>query len=237
MRVIELDETGFFNYMKEKKKPTDTINSYINRVKRFEQYLFDTKIRKSIGELTIQDLQDFVDWSKSNKINAYLELFGIREYYRFLENKLLSYACNQIMQMIQLEKFKLKNFMTVNQEHAKSLAKIGIKTASQILDVGRNKKEREVLAESSKVPIEEILKFVKIANLARCPGHMKKRACLYFEVGLDTFDKIAAQNPEEMIAFLDDFIKKTGFDGSAPILADAKSSIENSKRILRIIEF
>jgi hypothetical protein len=40
-----------------------------------------------------------------------------------------------------------------------------------------------------------------------------------------------------MIKFLDDFIKKTGFDGSAPILADARSSVENSKRIPRIIEF
>ena len=40
-----------------------------------------------------------------------------------------------------------------------------------------------------------------------------------------------------MIEFLDDFIKRTGFDGSAPTLADAESSVENSRRIPRIIEF
>ena len=66
---------------------------------------------------------------------------------------------------------------------------------------------------------------------------MKKRASLYYEAGLDTFDKIAELDPETMITFVNDFIKKTGFDGSAPILADARSSVENSKRIPRIIEF
>jgi hypothetical protein len=78
---------------------------------------------------------------------------------------------------------------------------------------------------------------VKLANLARCPGHMKKRACLYYKAGLDTFDKIANQDPETMITFLNDFIKRTGFDGSAPTLTDARSSVENSKRIPRIIKF
>ena len=141
------------------------------------------------------------------------------------------------MQMIQLEKFKLKDFMTANQEYAKKLAKIGLKTASQILEVGKTKKERETLAKKSGMPVDAVLKFVKLANLARCPGHMKKRASLYYEAGLDTFDKIAELDPETMIKFVNDFIKKTGFDGSAPILADARSSVENSKRIPRIIEF
>jgi len=40
-----------------------------------------------------------------------------------------------------------------------------------------------------------------------------------------------------MIGFLNDFIRRTGFDGSAPTLADAESSVENSKRIPRIVEF
>ena len=232
-----MDEEGFHAYMKEKKKPDNTIKSYINRVKRFEQYLVENKNGMLISELAFKDLQDFVEWCKNNKMNAYQELFGIREYYRFIGKKQSSYACNQVMQMIQLEKFKLKDFMTVNQEYAKSLSKIDIKTASQILEVGKTKKEREILAEKSAVPINEILKFVKLANLARCPGHMKKRACLYYEAGLDTFDKIAKQDPEEMIKFLEEFIQKTGFNGSAPILVDARSSVENSKRIPRIVEF
>ena len=139
--------------------------------------------------------------------------------------------------MIQLEKFKLKDFMTTDQEYAKKLAEIGITTASQILEAGKTRKEREAIAGKSGVPVDEVLKFVKLANLARCPGHMKKRACLYYEAGLDSFDKIAKQDPEAMIKFLDDFIKKTGFDGSAPTLGDATSSVENSKRIPRIIEF
>ena len=232
-----LDENGFSLYMKEKKNPQGKIDSYIKRVKRFEKYLNVNEVGKSIKDLTIEDLKKFVEWAKENNINAYQEFFGIREYYRFLRIKKLSYSCNFVMQMIQLEKFKLKNFMTANQEYAKKLAEIGLKTASQILEVGKTIKERETLARKSGVPVGAVLKFVKLANLARCPGHMKKRACLYYEAGLDTFDKIAEQDPEAMIKFLNDFIKKTGFDGSAPILVDARSSVENSKRVPRIIEF
>lgn len=223
--------------MKERRSPPGKIKSYTNRVKRFEKYLTEHELGESIKDLTIDDLKKYVTWCKANDANPYQELFGIREYYGFLGIRTSSYSCNQVMQMIQLEKFKLKDFMTANQEYAKKLAKIGMKTASQILEAGKTRKEREVIARKSGVPVNEVLKFVKLANLARCPGHMKKRACLYYEAGLDTFDKIAEQDPESMIGFLNDFIKRTGFNGSAPTLADSKSSVENSKRIPRIIEF
>lgn len=232
-----MDEDGFLSYMKKKKAPLDKTNTYTNRIRRFEKYLSENEDGGSIESSTAEDLEKYVEWCKENNVNPYLEFFGIREYFRFLGIKELPYTCNQIMQMIQLEKFKLKDFLTADQESAKKLAGIGIKTASQILEVGKTIKEREILASKSGVSVDEVLKFVKLANLARCPGHMKKRACLYYEAGLDTFDKIAEQDPELMIKFLDDFIKKTGFDGSAPILADARSSVENSKRIPRIIEF
>lgn len=232
-----MDEDGFLSYMKQKKAPLDKTNTYINRIRRFEKYLTENEDGESIESATAEDLEKYVEWCKENNVNPYLEFFGIREYFRFLGIKELPYTCNQIMQMIQLKKFKLKDFLTADQESAKKLAGIGIKTASQILEVGKTIKEREILASKSGVSVDEVLKFVKLANLARCPGHMKKRACLYYEAGLDTFDKIAEQDPELMIKFLDDFIKKTGFDGSAPILADARSSVENSKRIPRIIEF
>ncbi len=232
-----MDEDGFLSYMKQKKAPLGKTNTYINRIRRFEKYLSENEDGESIESSNVEDLEKYVEWCKENSVNPYLEFFGIREYFRFLGINEMPYACNQIMQMIQLQKFKLKDFLTANQESAKKLAGIGIKTASQILDLGKTIKEREILASKSGVSVDEVLKFVKLANLARCPGHMKKRACLYYEAGLDTFDKIAEQDPELMIKFLGDFIKNTGFDGSAPMLTDARSSVENSKRIPRIIEF
>ena len=222
--------------MKEKKSPQRKIDSYIQRVKRFEEYLKDNEAGKPISDLTSDDLKKYVEWCEANDTNPYQELWGIRKYYEFLGMDSICYSCNQVMQMIQLKKFKLKDFMTANQEDAKKLAKIGIKTASQILDAGKTEEEREELAEKSEAPVDEVLKFVKLANLARSPGQMKKRACLYYEAGLDTFDKIAKQNPEEMIGFLADFIERTGFDGSAPTLGDATYSVENAKRIPRIIQ-
>lgn len=232
-----MDEAGFTSYMKERKNSPDQIQCYTNRMRRFERYFVEHALGKSINDMTIEDLKKYVEWCEANDTNPYQELWGIRKYYEFLGMDSICYSCNQVMQMIQLKKFKLKDFMTANQEDAKKLVKIGIKTASQILDAGKTEEEREELAEKSEVPVDEILKFVKLANLARSPGQMKKRACLYYEAGLDTFDKIAKQNPEEMIEFLDDFIKRTGFDGSAPTLGDATYSVENAKRIPRIIQF
>lgn len=232
-----LDETGFSSYMEGKGNPPNKIKSYTNRVKRFENYLIEHELGKSINDVTIEDLKKYVEWCEANDTNPYQKLWGIRKYYEFLGMGSICYLCNQVMQMIQLKKFKLKDFMTANQEDAKKLAKIGIKTASQILDAGRTEEEREELAKKSEVPVDEVLKFVKLANLARSPGQMKKRACLYYEAGLDTFDKIAEQNPEEMIEFLADFIKRTGFDGSTPTLGDATYSVENAINIPRIIQF
>jgi hypothetical protein len=232
-----MDEKGFKSYMHEKKNPQRKIDSYIRRVKRFEEYLKDNEAGKPISDLTTEDLKKFVTWSKDNNTNAYLELWGIREYLRFLGTEELAYSASFTMQMIQLEKFKLKDFMTANQEYAKKLTKIGVKTASQLLEVGNTIKERKILAKRSGIPEDAVLKFVKLANLARAPGHMKKRACLYYESGLDTFEKIANQDPETMIEFLAEFIAKTGFNGSPPLPGDAESSIEHSKRIPRIIEF
>ena len=232
-----MDENGLIEFMKQKKKPIATITSYVNRVKRFEKYLKDERENKSITELQAGDLADYVKWCTQLELNPYQELWGIREYYQFLGIDELHYACNDEMQMIQLTKFKLKDFLTANQEYAKKLTKVGIKTASQILMVGKTKEEREVLATQAEVPIEELTKFVKLANLARSPGQMKVRACLYYESGLDTFDKIAAYEPKEMILFLEEYIKKTGFKGSAPVLGDAQYSVENAKRIPRIIQW
>ena len=223
--------------MRDKKNPQSKIDSYTRRVKRFEEYLKDNEAGKSISDLTIEDMKKFAIWSKNNDINAYLELWGIREYLRFLNKEELAYSASFVMQMIQLEKFKLKDFMTANQEYANKLAEIGVKTASQLLEVGKTIKERKILAEKSGIPEDAVLKFVKLANLARAPGHMRKRACLYYESGLDTFDRIANQNPKAMIEFLTEFITKTGFNGSPPLLGDARSSVENSKRISRIIEY
>lgn len=151
--------------------------------------------------------------------------------------KQLEYACDFLMQKIKLEEFRLKDFMNVNKEYTKLLAKIRIKTPSQLLEKGRTKKDRAKIAKESGVPEEYVLELVKLSNLARVPGHMKKRARLYFESGLDTFDKIAAQDPEEMVQYLKKSIEKSGFKGSPPTPKDATSSIENSKRIPRIIEF
>jgi len=43
-KVIKMDRTGFVNYMmKEKRKPVDTTNSYVKRIRNFEKFLTKSK--------------------------------------------------------------------------------------------------------------------------------------------------------------------------------------------------
>ena len=45
-----MDEDGFSSYMKGKKNSLGKINSYANRIRRFEKYLSENKVGKSIKD-------------------------------------------------------------------------------------------------------------------------------------------------------------------------------------------
>jgi len=93
------------------------------------------------------------------------------------------------------------------------------------------------MAERTGVPLDYILELVKLANLSRIPGLKKKRARLYFDAGLDTMEKIAESNPEEIRQRLAEFIERTGFDGSAPPIFEAAFSIKLARYLPRIVEY
>ena len=231
-----LREEEFQNFLIKEKKPKNTIISYINRTRVFENYLKEKK-NKGLEDVNKADLEDFILWGKDNELNVYQYFWGIRSYYHFISNEDIGYEIGFLMQLLQLEKFKLSNFLNINKEYIKMLSKIGIKTASDLIEKGKTAVNREKISNESGVPKEYVLELVQLSNLARAPGHMKVRARLYYECGLDTFDKMASMNVEEMIELVSKFIKETNFPGIPPTYGEAECSINHAKKISRIIEF
>ncbi|MFX0173161.1 MAG: site-specific integrase [Candidatus Hodarchaeota archaeon] len=103
-----MNEEKFRNYLKQKKKPENTINSYIKRVKTFESYLNAKNPPKELDAITREDIEDFAFvWGKEKKLNAYLYLWGVQYYYLFKGDLNLHKTADEIKEWVQLEKFKL----------------------------------------------------------------------------------------------------------------------------------
>ena len=106
-----------------------------------------------------------------------------------------------------------------------------------MLDAGKAKTEREKPAKETGVPVEYILELVKLSNLARIPGVKQVRARLYYEGGLDTLEKLAEWDPEEMREMLKEFIEKNSFDGIAPLPKEAVMTITLARHLPKIVEY
>ena len=75
-----------------------------------------------------------------------------------------------------------------------------------------------------------------MSDLARIPGLRKVRARLYYDAGLDTIEKIANCDPEDLITMLTEFIERTGFNGIAPLPKEAATAVATAKYIPKIVE-
>ncbi len=138
---------------------------------------------------------------------------------------------------IKRQPLALKKFQGVEPEYVEKLLAIGIKDVNNMLQEGRTKSDRETLSKKSGVPIDVILEFVKLSDLARIPGIKNIRARLYYEAGVDSIEKFAEWDPEELRVMLIDFIEKTGFEGLAPWPKEAQSAVETARRLPKIVEY
>jgi len=164
-------------------------------------------------------------------------LWGIKEYYDFISKEELKLEANAMIGERYLSQFKLKDFVGVKQSYTKKLAKEGIKTAKEMLYAGLTKQKRRELSRNTGIPIEDVLELVKLSDQARIGGHKKIRARLYHEAGLDTIDKMAACDSEEMRKILADFIQKTGFKGIPPTPGEAQNTVTMAKYIKRLVQY
>jgi hypothetical protein len=232
-----MDEDGFIQFMKAEKKTQSTIRRNVNSVKTFEEYLSKHKQGRKLEEASPQDLRDFASWGERQFRKVSMIVSGVRTYYEYKANKQMFNVAREIVGTMYMGSYELKKFRGVKKENIEKLATNGIKTAKQMLDAGKTEKDRKRLAQETGVPVEGILELVKLSDLARLPGLKAIRARLYYDAGLDTLDKIAVYDPEEMRMMLAEFVERTGFDGIPPLPKEASSTVSLAKHLPRIIEY
>ena len=90
---------------------------------------------------------------------------------------------------------------------------------------------------STGLPLKVILELVKLSDLSRLRGVKGIRARLYYDAGFDTVEKLAGYDPENLRKELEDFVKRTNFNGIAPLPKEIVSTIEQAKKIKKIVEY
>jgi hypothetical protein len=232
--IMSLDEEGFKRYLKKTGKSERKIEFDIRNLKKFEEYLLKHKGEK-LGNATPEDLKDFVNWAEETGTKIWLWVFN--RYYSYKQNDAMFCATNEIIGLQSVKKAKLKDFLGVDLQHVQALKAEGIVTVEQMLDAGKTREDREELAKKTGVPPNSIMELVKLSNLARIIGLKKKRARLFYDAGLDTLDKIAEMDSEEMRQMLIEFVDRTGFDGSASTPTEAAFTVRLAKYLPRIVEY
>jgi len=232
-----MNKNGFIQRMRIDRKSQSTIKRNIEFTKKFEKYLLDDKKKKIEGAIP-KDLEDFRVWGERNKLkNIRMHFMSIAAYYEYLHKEQMVLKAKELMGLIKLDTYKLKNFQGINKDNIEKLNRNGIKTARQILKIGCTKEGRNKLSKITDIPIDTILELVKLSDLARIPGVKKVRARLYYEAGLDTLEKITGCDTEELRKISAEYIKKTSFKGVPPTKKEAEHTVTLAKYLKKYVEY
>ena len=117
------------------------------------------------------------------------------------------------------------------------LSENGIRNVDQLLAAGATNIDRVVLADHTGIPLPSIIEFVKLSDLARIPGVKGIRARLYYEAGIDTIEKMADLEPEELHAQVTAYVNSSNFNGIATLPAEAIYTVEKVRELPKIVEY
>ncbi|MFW9926650.1 MAG: DUF4332 domain-containing protein [Candidatus Thorarchaeota archaeon] len=232
-----MDYESFQIFLKKSKKSDAAIKQIIELVKEYEVYLSDEGI--TISKAGIEDIESFVEWVEDTiEKKANKHLWALTILYNFLKDDRMAKLASQLRgKKIKRTPFQIGKFRGVNQVYVKKLENLGIINVDQMILRGKTSELRLKLSEESGVPIESILEFVKLSDLSRVGAIRTIRARLYYDAGIDTIEKMAQYDPVELRSFLLGWIKKTGFEGIAPLPKEAANAVSSAKKLPRLVDY
>ena len=234
-----MDEIGFSSFLRRGGRSPSAVKRCVSRVQEFERFVQDHHGGRALDEAGPTDLEQFVNSIECQpKASAKTHLWALRYYFEYKANESMrSLAGSMREQRIKKTPFPLSGFRGVEPEYIDKLALEGIKNVSQMVQAGRTPQDRLALAEETGVPPEVVVEYVKLADLARVPGLKGIRARLYYDAGVDTLEKLAVWDPEELRTMLIGFVERTGFDGIAPLPKEAASAVATARRLPAVVEY
>ena len=233
-----MDEKAFAAFLKKKGKKPNVIERNIRAMKDFVDFL-NRELNIQLDDTSPEDIKRYVTTIEEQKKSAKGSLYVLMNYFKFTGDKELL-KCAASLRQTRTEKsrnvFLLKNFMDVNQEYVKALAKAGIKNVNDMLEMGNTKIKRENLSKKLNIPEDAILEFVKLSDITRL-GYVKtKLTRLYYNAGLDSPEKIAKFEPGELHEFFVKFVKESNWDGMVPNPKDLAGNIVSARKLKKVVE-
>ena len=234
-----MDEEGFGQFLKRGGRSPSATARCLRCVKEFETYLEEWREGKGLQEAGPADLESFVAWiEEAPKASAKTHLWALHYYYEFVSDEVMRNLAGALREeRIERAPFNLKDLRNVDPDYVERLEAAEVKNVVQMLDAGQTPGDREILAARTGVPVGAILEFVKLSDLARVPGIKGIRSRLYYDAGVDTIEKLAEWDPEELRAMLVAFVEDTGFEGIAPLPKEVAYSVTTAKRLPRVVEY
>jgi hypothetical protein len=224
-----VDNEAFKAYMKGKKKPANTIHSYLRSLELYADFLRSHRQIGSPDEAGPLDVKEFVTWGTAGGENVYRHFWAVRMYYEFKQLGAMVNTVQEWMEYLQNETRKLGEFPKVNKDSVKKLSAMGLRTVNQFLKAANTPAKLAAIAEQSGAPREAVLELYKLSQLSRLPGLKKVRGRLFYEAGLDTLESIASLEPEEVHSILKDFVERSGFKASVPTAGEAEVAIRMAR--------
>jgi predicted flap endonuclease-1-like 5' DNA nuclease len=234
-----MDEEAFRKFLKRGGRSQSVAEKVARRVAEFERYLQENRNGMELDKAVPEDLKAFISHVEEKRKGAAKKyLHSIRYYYEYASNgEMRSLAGKLRQQKITQKPFPLRDFRGINPVHVEKLASLGIRNGEQMLEAGRTRTARKELSKQAGMPEEAILELVKLSDLARIFGVKSTRARLYYDAGIDTVEKMAKWDPQELRAMLIDFVERTGFDGIAPLPKEAEFTVTEAKKLPKIVEY
>ena len=234
-----IEESGCKSFLKQKGKKQQVIDALVSSVNYYREFLLKI-CGKTIEHSTGDDLLKFSQIHENDRGLLKKRLRGIALYYSFISRGELAILASDLREE-EISKtrrvFRLEDFRGVDPEDIEKLAIIGIHDAGQMIDAAKTPELRENLTRKTGIEMERILEYVKLSDLSRMPGMKGIRARLYCDAGVDTVEKLASWDPQELREMLIKFVEETGFDGIAPLPKEVRNTVEAARVIERIVVY
>jgi hypothetical protein len=233
-----MNEPEFRKYLKRGGRSASVIERCVRQHAEFQAYLDDVYPGTRVEQAGPDMLENYVSLVESEpKVSAKNHLWALRYYFDFIENETLSNLAGELRQeRIKRKPFLIKKFRGVNLEHIAKLDALYIENIDQMLDAGRTPRLRQELATQTGLPLDAILEFVKLSDLARIRAVRSVRARLYHDAGL-TPEIIATWEPEDLRAMLVAWVEEMGFNGIAPLPKEALNLVHEARRLPKIVQY
>lgn len=122
-------------------------------------------------------------------------------------------------------------------EYLEKFASAGIGNQLQVISRGQTPQSRQALSERTGIPLDSIEEMVKCCDVYRMGSNLKHiRTRIYYEIGLDTWQKWASATSEEIIERFSEHITSQGLEEVrlAPWPKEVRNGIEWAKYHLSI---